>query len=81
MKKTLGTMVAIMVVAILTGTFITLPNAMAGETGKDDRFIAYENGTVLDKKTNLMRPAKDNGNDINYANAMSAVREARQAAL
>ncbi len=31
------------------------------ETGRDGRFIAYENGTVLDTKTNLMWAAKDNG--------------------
>ena len=29
-----------------------------------DRFIAYDNGTVLDTKMNLMWAAKDNGGDI-----------------
>ena len=38
---------------------------------KDDRFIAYDEGTVLDTWTNLMWAAKDNGNDINWANAKS----------
>lgn len=35
----------------------------------DGRFIAYEDGTVLDKQTNLMWAAKDNGNDITPAAA------------
>ena len=43
----------------------------AGETGRDGRFIAYSNGTVLDTKTNLMWAAKDNGSNINWANARS----------
>lgn len=38
-------------------------------TGRDDRFIAYDNGTVLDTKTNLMWAAKDNGSYISGANA------------
>jgi hypothetical protein len=38
---------------------------------KDGRFIAYNNGTVLDTKTNLMWAAKDNGSNINWANAKS----------
>jgi hypothetical protein len=41
------------------------------EIGRDGRFIAYNNGTVLDTKTNLMWAAKDNGSDINWANAKS----------
>ncbi len=43
----------------------------AGETGKGGRFISYDNGTVLDTSTNLMWAAKDNGRDINWANAKS----------
>jgi len=39
--------------------------------GRDGRFIAYDNGTVLDTRTNLMWAAKDNGSDINWANAKS----------
>jgi len=61
MKKTLGTMVAIMAVAISIGTLITAKYATAGETVRDGRFIAYDNGTVLDTSTNLMWAAKDNG--------------------
>jgi hypothetical protein len=43
----------------------------AGETGRDGRFIAYNNGTVSDTRTNLMWAAKDNGSGINWANAKS----------
>src|SRR5664280_1897310 len=69
MKKTLGTMVAIMIVAILIGTFITAKSSTAGEKARDGRFIAYDNGTVLDTKTNLMWAAKDNGSDIKWQDA------------
>jgi len=44
---------------------------LVGETGRDDRFIAYDNGTVLDTSTNLMWVAKDNGKDIVWAAAKS----------
>jgi hypothetical protein len=37
----------------------------------DGRFIAYDNGTVLDTKTNLMWAANDNGSDIDWDNAKS----------
>ena len=74
MKKTSGTMVAIIVVAILIGTFITAKYATAGESAKDGRFIAYGNGTVLDTQTNLMWAAKDIGRDINWENARSYCR-------
>jgi tetratricopeptide (TPR) repeat protein len=41
------------------------------ELARDGRFIAYNNGTVLDTKTKLMWAAKDNGSNINWANAKS----------
>jgi TolB-like protein len=41
------------------------------ETGRDGRFIAYNNGTVLDTRTNLMWAAKDNNSKIAWANAKS----------
>ena len=69
MKKSSGTMVAIMVAAILVGTFITANSSTAGEKARDGRFIAYDNGTVLDTKTNLMWAASDNGSIINWADA------------
>jgi hypothetical protein len=71
MKKLLGTMLAIMVVTFLIGTIITVNYATAGETARDGRFIAYDNGTVLDTKTHLMWAAKDNGDYINWADAKS----------
>ena len=43
----------------------------ARETGSDGRFIPYNDGTVLDTRTNLMWAAKDNGADINWQNAKS----------
>ena len=62
MKKTLGTMVAIMLVTILVGTFITVKRATAGEKARDGSFIAYDNGTVLDTRTKLMW-AEDGGTE------------------
>lgn len=41
------------------------------EIARDGRFIAYDNGTVLDTKTRLMWAAKDNGSNVNWANAKS----------
>jgi hypothetical protein len=69
MKKSLGTMVAIMVVAILIGTFIPAKSSTAGEKARDGHFIAYDNGTVLDTKTKLMWADKDNGSDIKWQDA------------
>ncbi len=39
------------------------------ETASDGRFIAYDNGTVLDTKTGLMWVAKDNGVNISCKDA------------
>jgi hypothetical protein len=43
----------------------------ANEIKRDGRFIAYDDGTVLDTKTKLMWAAKDNGSDINWQGAMN----------
>ena len=64
-------MVAIMVVAISIGTFIATNSFSAAERARDGRFIAYNNGTVLDTSTNLMWAAKDNGEDITWQPAKS----------
>ena len=40
-------------------------------TGRDDRFIAYDNGTVLDTWTNLMWAAHNNVSGLNWYNAKS----------
>ncbi len=39
------------------------------EINRNGRFIAYDNGTVLDIKSNLMWAAKDNGYDLDWLNA------------
>ncbi len=41
------------------------------ETARDGRFVAYDNGTVLDTSTNLMWAAKDIGSSISWASAKS----------
>ncbi|HET6462035.1 MAG TPA: DUF1566 domain-containing protein [Syntrophales bacterium] len=43
--------------------------ALAGETGRDGRFIAYDDGTILDTSSKLMWAAKDNGKNINWHDA------------
>lgn len=45
--------------------------AQANEIGRDGRFIAYNNGTVLDTGTNLMWAARDNGSNITWPSAKS----------
>jgi hypothetical protein len=62
MKKVIGVLMIMVVCAVF---------AFAGETDSDGRFIAYDNGTVLDTKTNLMWATKDNGSDVNWAKAKS----------
>jgi hypothetical protein len=39
------------------------------EIGRDGQFIAYDNGTVLDTRSNLMWAARDTGININWQNA------------
>ena len=51
--------------------FVCATFVLAGETDRDGRFIAYDNGTVLDTKTNLMWAAKDNGSQIDWQSAKS----------
>jgi hypothetical protein len=41
------------------------------ETGRDGRFIAYNNGTIIDTKSGLMWAAEDNRSDINWDDAKS----------
>jgi len=59
------------VIAVLLVLVVYTGFAFAGEKARDGRFIAYDNGTVLDKRTNLMWAARDNGSDINWANTKS----------
>jgi hypothetical protein len=74
MKKLLGMMLAITSVVILIAIFIGcskpyVEHITTVETAKDDRFIAYDDGTVLDTKTKLMWATKDNGSDIGWQDA------------
>lgn len=72
MKKSVGMIIAITVVAILLmGPFITGKSSIAAEKARDGRFIAYDNGTILDTKTNLMWAEKDNGSTLNWVLAKS----------
>jgi hypothetical protein len=50
-------------------TFKRPSASVANEIKRDGRFIAYDNGTVLDTRTNLMWAAKDNRSNINWADA------------
>jgi hypothetical protein len=59
------------VIAVLLVLVVYTGFAFAGEKARDGRFIAYDNGTVSDTKTKLMWAARDNGSDINWANAKS----------
>jgi hypothetical protein len=69
MKKTMG---ILLIAWVLLGVFVCVGSAFAAnETGKDGRFIAYDDGTVLDTGANLMWADKDNGSDINWAAAKS----------
>ena len=43
----------------------------AGEKARAGRFIAYDDGTVLDTSTNLIWATKDNGSNINWVKAKS----------
>jgi Skp family chaperone for outer membrane proteins len=54
-----------------TTTLAMAKRPSSEETGRDGRFIAYSNGTVLDTKTNLMWAANDNGFDISRRDAKS----------
>ena len=62
MKKLI---VVLMVLVVYVGF------AFAGEKARDGSFIAYDNGTVLDTRTNLMWAAKDNGSTIDPVDAGS----------
>ena len=73
MRKTLKMMVAAIVVVlsivILTSCATNPYTAERATTARDSRFTAYDNGTVLDTKTNLMWATRDNGKIINWAEA------------
>jgi Sec-independent protein translocase protein TatA len=56
----------------LTTAMVMPPSVPAlGVSGRDGRFIASGDGTVLDTRTNLMWAAKDNGANISWQDAKS----------
>ena len=54
-----------------TTAAIAPPAAPDKETARDGRFIGYNNGIILDTRTNLMWAAKDNGSEITWWDAKS----------
>ena len=52
---------------------VSTPPSVSDPRGinREGRFIAYDNGTVLDTETNLIWASKDNGDGINWSNAKS----------
>ncbi|MEN6639043.1 MAG: DUF1566 domain-containing protein [Smithella sp.] len=69
MKETRG---ILLIAWILLGVFVCVGSASAAkETVRDGRFVAYDDGTVLDTGTGLMWADKDNGADLNWAGAKS----------
>lgn len=56
-----------LIILVLLGMMVCAGTvSAAGETGRDGRFVAYDDGTVLDTTTNLMWADKDNGVDIQW---------------
>lgn len=51
------------------GTMISQDPVNTKVIGRDDRFVAYDNGTVLDTKTGLMWADRDNGPEISWDDA------------
>jgi len=70
-RKTKTTIIVISLMALLvicSGCSCS-SGSTDGETARDGRFIAYDNGTVLDTTAKLMWAAKDNGADIDWQDA------------
>jgi hypothetical protein len=68
------TIATLSLISLLFATSICMAQAQpsvstAKETDRDGRFIAYDNGTVLDTRTNLMWAILDNGSNINWHDA------------
>ena len=64
-----SSLIRITLVTFLFVFFIS--GQLQAQKKSDGRFIAYDNGTVLDTKTGLMWAAKDNGSNIDWADAKS----------
>ena len=71
MKEMRKTMLILLLLVFFGAFFAAGYASAAGETGRDGRFIAYDDETVWDTRTNLMWAAKDNGSDTNWTKAKS----------
>jgi len=69
-NKILALMSIVILMAILSSCHKSyVENGPNVKSNGEERFIAYDNGTVMDTKTNLMWAAKDNGSDIGWSEA------------
>ncbi len=68
MDKTLGKRVLIVTVIMITA-LIMMQSSFAAEEARDGNFIASDDGTVWDQRTNLLWAARDNGENINWQDA------------
>jgi len=71
MKKTaIFVIVVILSAGCVTDSGMSASNpSPASVMGRDGRFVAYSNGTVLDNDTGLMWASRDNGNPITWDEA------------
>ncbi len=69
--KTIATLSLISILFIISVCMAQAQRSVsaARETGRDGRFIAHDNGTVLDTRTNLLWASGDNGSNISWSNA------------
>lgn len=65
------TLLLLFVLAACGGGQNVKSDPAAKDKAGDGRFVANDNGTVLDTQTNLMWAAKDNGSDISFTSAKS----------
>lgn len=68
MDKTLGKRVLIVTVILITA-LIMMKSSLAAEEARDGNFIASDDGTVWDQRTNLLWAAGDNGANVNWQEA------------
>ncbi|MFA6412392.1 MAG: DUF1566 domain-containing protein [Syntrophales bacterium] len=58
------------ILCLILPLFLSFPGVgLAEEINKDGRFVANNDGTVLDQKSGLMWATKDNGEDVNWQGA------------
>ena len=69
MKSIFVRIVLVCLFIVLVAPSLSQADSTAKQIKRDGRFISYDDGTVLDTKTNLMWAAKDNGSDINWQDA------------